>query len=219
LTKPPFVPCSEQRLIDQMRTEIEQEAGARPARVLPIVAGQAPEAIPIHLAQHDLAEPAGLDERAHGAEIAVPAAVVEDAQHPRARRRQRDQRVGLRHARRERLVDHDMLARLQRRLRQREMGGVGCGKDDEVDRGIGDRRQWIAHRRDALGHRPRGRDRRQLQPLRRADQRRVEGPPAKAVADQRDADRRHQCAASGAPTPPSVTRARRAASAKTRITT
>ncbi len=92
-----------------------------------------PEAIEARLQRHHPPQGARLEQPLEGQEIAVPAAIVEDAQATLGVIRLGAQQACLGERHREGLVHHHMLARGERRLGQREVGIVGGGDDHQVD--------------------------------------------------------------------------------------
>ena len=186
-----------QGLVDQMRTEVVEQAGAL-GRIVPSspagIAGRKRS----QCISHSISSPRrpDLDQLAHGQIVAVPSAIVEGGKHAFPFAGERDQGVGFGHGDGEGLVDDDMLAGLERRPGEREMLVVRRRDDDELDGRIGDQRQRIAHGRDSVRHVAAGGDRLQGQAVAGLDERRVEDGAAKAVADQAGRD--------GQPRPPGL---------------
>ena len=88
----------QQGLVDQMRPQIIEQAGALGRIVLPALPDRRPEAVPVHFAQRHFAEAPGLHQLADGQEVAVPTAIVEGSEQALLLLGHRDQRVGFGHA-------------------------------------------------------------------------------------------------------------------------
>jgi hypothetical protein len=185
-----------ERLIDQVRAEVEQQA----ARVL-AVAGLTPlarvhlgpPALEARLEAHELAERAVRHKPPKREEVAVPATVVEDARHHAALSGRVGQPLGVRHARRERLVHDQVQPGVHRRKPERHVLAVrGCNHDQVMRIGPGEQRVGIGQD-DHPGMSPLravgplgvgGDDRGQREPGHRLDERRVERRAREAVPDQ-----------------------------------
>lgn len=159
---------------------------------LPGLGERGAEAVPAQLGEHDLAERAAVQQLADGAEIAVPAAIVKGADQQAPRPGQRDQRLAIGKAGGKGLVDHDMLACLQRPARKRGMGVVGRSDDDQIDVRIGEQRVGggDGHAGMARMHLvgARGGDGGERELGHGGHQRRMEGHAAQAIADHSGAD-------------------------------
>ena len=123
-----------QRLIDQMRAEVEQHAAAvrRRGTGLPRLGNRRRPALEAGLEARYAAQGFPGQQLADSQEIAVPAPVVEHREHPAQPLSQGDQLPALGGADSERLVHHNVQSRLQRRLRQRKMGGGRGPQHHEV---------------------------------------------------------------------------------------
>ena len=189
----------QQRLIDEVDHEVEQQALAAGARAIdgPARFGRRPPALVARLEAVHRAERAFPQQPLQRQDVGIPAPVLERNGQPPVARGERGQLAGLDRGDRERLVDHHVAAGGQRRPGQRRVRVVRRRDDDEVER----RRhleQLIRGRHDPRLRIPRGgglhaagiagRDGRQLESGRGADQGRVEGRAAEAVADEADAE-------------------------------
>jgi hypothetical protein len=183
-----------ERLVQQMRPEIEPQARTRPGPLAPPVLHHRPEAVDMRIELHDRAQAAALDGAFDGEEVTVPAAVLKHRQQRAGGGRGIRQPARLRQGDGEGLVHHDMLAGGQRRLGERGVAVIGRGDDDEVGtrpgRGgmrigqHGDARRGLMH----LVRRAARPDRHQVEPRNGTDERGMEGAPDIAVADQGGAD-------------------------------
>ena len=144
------------------------------------------------------AKVAGRENALHRKEVAIPAAILEDAQKSVGVLCPVDQRATLRRRRREWLVDDDVQPGVERGTRDRPVRRVRRGDDDEVELGCAsDQRIGVAddrcagivaaRRRHALG--VAGRDRGEAEPRRRGNQWRVEYRAGESVTGQPDANR------------------------------
>ena len=172
-----------QRLVDQVRAEVAEHAATGLRLLAPARLDLRPEAVPMRFEQHDLAK--ARQDVANGEVIRIPAPVVEHAEHALALLGQGDQLVRFLQRNSERLVDHDVPPRFERAFRDREVRAVGGRYDNEV-RAI----DQLVERPHARGRITRGKDRAQLHPLARADQRRMKHRPRQAIADKPDSDHR-----------------------------
>ena len=185
-----------QRLVDQVRPEVVEDARPGDRHLLPAALGHGAEAVVAgHEAGH-LADQAGLQAAPDGEEVAVPAPVLEHAQQPALGRGQPDTSfVGLGGGERERLVHHHVSPRPRRR--PRPAGGArrwARAHHHQLDRRV--RQQLLRrpttrtpgevapHLRRPASHRPRCRPQARLG----LDQRRIERRPAQPVPDQPDPD-------------------------------
>ncbi len=122
-----------QRLIQHMGAEIEPESGTRATRFAPALAHFGAIAIEVRLELGDLPQcPLG-NQTAHGKEIPVPTAVVEDAEQLLLLFGQLDQLCRFGQIQRKRLVDDDVLACQQRLAGEGGMGIVGGGDHHQID--------------------------------------------------------------------------------------
>jgi hypothetical protein len=193
-------PQQVERLIDQVRAEVEEQATGllrRPALApLAHIHLRAP-AVEARLEAHRLAERPPGDEPLQRQEVTVPAAVVEDACDNAARSGSFLEPLSVGHARGERLVHHQVEPGLDRGQPERGMLAVRRGDHHQVVRvRPGEQRRGV--RQDlhpgmcsprllgSLG--VRGDDRGKGQAGNGLDERRVERRPGEAVADQPDAD-------------------------------
>src|SRR5690606_12580951 len=108
-----------QGLVGQVWPEVVPQAAPRPGAVAPAVRHQRTEAVEVRMQLGDLAQRTGIEQRAQGKEVRVPAPVVEYGQHEAAGTRLFHQAAGLVQVQGEGLVDHHVLASLQRRARYR----------------------------------------------------------------------------------------------------
>ena len=190
-----------QRLIDQVRRQIEPQPRSGRAVLAPTVDHVRAIAIVRRLEMHHPSDRPLLDRGLDPHVVAVPAPIVEHRQAAILRLGHRyhlacfGQRGG------ERLLDHDMLAGLQRGNRQRCVRGGGRGDDDEIDLGIGDQRLRRGHDRHVaqVGTHRLGLARCQLgycDAWHGRDQRTVKHPPRHAIADKSNPDHRESNARS-----------------------
>ena len=153
----------------------------------------------------DPAEGAGLDQLPDGQEVTVEPAVVIHGQDPASPCGCVDQSARIGCIGRDRLVSHDVAARLQCPDAEGHVGGIRGGHDHDLDirsveqRGhrIDDGRFRMFLPRGGLPVGARCRDRGDVQPVHRRDERRMEVATGEAVADDPDADRvsrRHRIA-------------------------
>jgi hypothetical protein len=185
-----------QGLVDQVGAEVEQHAAAlgRGRRIAPGLAPELrPPALEARLEAQHLAEPARVDQAPQGELLGVPAAIVEDGQRHPGALGLLDQRGCGAGRRRQRLVNDDRDSRVDGAGGELDVGVVRAGDDDQLmpagapehglrrrldpDIGIGDQRGGGAA---AVA----GDHGRQLEPLGRGDQRRVEDRAGEPVADQ-----------------------------------
>ena len=197
-------PQQEQRLVDDVRTQVEVHPASRAGVgvVLPRTSWRAsglglpplkPDLDPLQRPQPTLSH-----QVADGPEVAVPATVVERDAHPPLLLGDPAHRPRLSRGRGDRLVDDDMPTRAQRRHRQGHVGGIGRGDHDQVHVHAS---KELLDRPDDLGApmplgdegptlRVAGDDGDQVQLGHGLDERRMEHRPAQPVADQPDA---HSC--------------------------
>ena len=128
----------EQKLIDEMRSEIVQPAAA--LRGLPAPGPRQTVALPRHLDPANVTQQAVVDRFPQRQEIAIPAAVVEDVEHLPALTGGRDHAVGLGDGQTHHLVGDDVLAGLQRTDGQVRVRRMRRGQDHQIDLRIGDHR-------------------------------------------------------------------------------
>src|ERR1700686_2926786 len=120
-----------ERLINQVRSEIEEHAASRPCLFAP---RPRPElqtvAIIMRLEQHDAAESARCEQIANSLEVAIEAATLINRKQASALFRQRNQLGGLSVSGGKWLVDDDVASSQQALPHQIEVGGVGgCDHD------------------------------------------------------------------------------------------
>ncbi len=189
-------PEQHERLVDEVRAQVVEQARSRRLGLAPALLDLGTEAIEMRLVVRDLAQASVLDETAHGEEVVVPATVLEHRQAPVDALGQRDQRLGLGGVQRERLVDHHMLAGLQRGARQGSMALVGRGDHHQLNGRIRNQilrifvRQGLGKVAQNLVFAPAA-DGRQAEAAGRGDQRGVEERAGRAVADETGGDRVH----------------------------
>ncbi|UCF22457.1 MAG: hypothetical protein JSV72_16155, partial [Ralstonia sp.] len=165
-------------LVDEVRAEVIPDAGALPRLLAPACAHLGAIAVEMRFDVHRLADGATGQRSAQGEEIAVPAAVLEHRQQPPRLPRHTRQVPRLRQRDGERLVDHHVLARTQRRLGQRRVLVIRRRDHDQIGLRMCGRRVRRADQRlgpiRADGLRAIGAHHMQAQPGRGGNQRGVE---------------------------------------------
>ena len=186
----------EQRLVDEVRAQVVPEPRSRPRPLAPPVPDLGPMPADLRPELHHVSHRAAGDGPPHAEKVAVPAAILEDREHPSDVGRQRRQPPRLAEGEGERLVHHHMLARAQRRLRQRGVAVVGRGDHDEVGRGMPGGGERVGQRLHfgvaRLGGRAAGAEGGEPEAGGRRDQRRVEHAARVAHADHHHPDRRQR---------------------------
>jgi hypothetical protein len=126
-----------QRLVDEVWSEVEEQAVGLAGGFLP---GTLPcyraEAVEVGADVDDAAEGIGGDQLAEGLEVAVEAAVVEGGEDFALLRGEGDELAGLGAGAGHGLVDDDVFPGAEGAGGQIEVGLVGGGDDDEVDRSV-----------------------------------------------------------------------------------
>ena len=183
------------RLVDKVAAQVVE----RPARLLgPFppagdLGQMAPES---RFDAVDGTEQTVADELPHGQEVAVPAAVLVDAQEPAAAERGVGEACRLRGAPGDRLVHNDVLAGLERGDPQRHVPLVRGHHHDQLDGAFAEERRGVvddacpgvlAPRRLGPPRVP-GHDAEDPEALDGPKQRGVEAPSGESVAEQTDAD-------------------------------
>jgi hypothetical protein len=188
----------QQCLVDEMAAKIEEDSPARRRIALfaPSRLRLRAPSLEARLEAQRLAERARLEETAHRHEVAVPAAVLVDREHPAEPIGFGDEPSRIGGGRRQRLVDDHRQPRGERRHRQRHVRAIRRRDDDELqirrareqrlDVLDEERVRMLARRLRAARRVPRH-DRGEAQPRRRDDQWRVEGRTGGAEADESDA--------------------------------
>jgi len=120
----------QQRLVHHVRAEVAQDAAAGPRLLAPAALDLGSEAVPVRFEQHHLAELR--QQPLHRDEIAVPPTVVEDCERAPTLLRECNELVRLGDRNRERFIDDDVLARLERRGGNLEVRRVGGCDDHQV---------------------------------------------------------------------------------------
>ena len=196
----------QERLVDQVRSEVEPDAAPGHRGFPPAVPDGRAEAVDPGLEVDDVPEPAGADQLGDAQEVAVEAAVLEHPQHPPGLDREVAKLPRLGETQRQGLVYHHVPTRPQGRARERRVLVVRGGDHHEVHvvasqelvhvRHHDDVRQVRVHRvraaRDDMG---------ESESLRGVEQGDVERLPGEPVADQRGADR---CVGGGHAGPPGL---------------
>ncbi|GAA3101123.1 hypothetical protein GCM10020001_017580 [Nonomuraea salmonea] len=195
-----------QRLVHQVAAEVVQQPAhlIGPAALAPAALGHGPPALEARLeAQHPAQQPLA-GQAAHGAEVAVPAPVLEHGQQETTLLGQADQPAPLLGGPGQRLVHDHGQALGERRRGRGDVGAVGRGDHDEVT--AAPQVLHVVHRGRAVrggdlgpaigvpGH-----DGGQGQAGGGVDQRGVEVGPRGAVADEADTDVRAGGRLRGAP--------------------
>ena len=190
----------QQALIHEMRAEIAMRPAGLVGLLAPLLADRAPP-LEAGLEAVDRAESPLVEQCSDGLEVAVPAPVLVDGQDPARAFGRLDQRLGLRHVHRDRLVDHDVPPGVERADADRDVGPVRRRDDDHLDlAGV----EQLVDRADDPGPRMLGggarlatrvgrRDRGQPQPIHPVDVRGMEQSPGQPVADHADTDRARCC--------------------------
>ena len=130
-------PEERDRLVDEVRAEVEQQAAAdRGIRVLPPAARLNGRSVAVvaRLDPDDAAQRAPSEHGAEGSEVVVVAAVLEDGDEHASGLRLAHQCRGVRDGRGDRLVDDDGNPGRHGATREGDVRDVRRGDDDEVDR-------------------------------------------------------------------------------------
>ncbi len=189
-----------QRLVDDVAAQVVQQAAdlLRIARLAPAALRLRPPALEAGLEALHLAQLAALDQRGQGAEVVVPATVLEDREQQPALLGEGRQLARLGRRARDRLVHDHRQPGLQRGRRERDVRLVRGGDHDEVQlvgalpqlarrsgepdvrvRGAGVRLALLVRRHHRVEDQAPG----------RGDQRGVEDGAGQAVADEGDPER------------------------------
>lgn len=141
-----------QRLVDEVAAEVVEEPAQlrRVAGLAPAALGLRAPALEAGLEALDVTERAVVDQLADGAEVVVPAAVLEDGEQQAAVLGERGELLGLGGGRGQRLVDDHRQTGLQRGGGERHMGLVRRRQHEQIEVG------------GAVQHRLRGVDRTDL---------------------------------------------------------
>jgi hypothetical protein len=134
-----------ERLVDQMRAEVEQQTAAARRVFAPALTHERTEAVEMRFEVRDAAKLAAFHEVANGEEVAVPAAVVERREEAALLCGEIGERAGFGGGERDRLVDHHVLAGFQRASREVEVRVVGRGDDDAFDVAEREQRVEVGH--------------------------------------------------------------------------
>ena len=141
--------------------------------------------------RHDTTDRALRHHLLHGREVARIAAILVHADDASLLLGKLDQLLRFAERERERFIDHDMMPREQALLRDRMMGRIRSGDDDEIER----TRQQLVYATDKLdigitriGLAMPLQDGRQAQPFDGSNDRRVKDSPSKSEADESDAE-------------------------------
>lgn len=123
-----------QRLVDQVRPPVEEDTAPRRRVAAPAARG----AIVQHSGREEkrLAEPPGIEPAAHGQVVAIPAAVLEDAQEGAVAITRGEHLIRLGGGQAHHLVDNDVLPRIQRPAGEVAVGVMRRGDHHEVDRAL-----------------------------------------------------------------------------------
>ncbi len=182
-----------ERLIDDVRAEIEQHAGTVVGEFLPcILARHGTVAVPAAFEGDEAAKHAGGEHLLDGEEVAVPAAIMEREEMQLAYGGQFDQLLRLRCGRGQGLIDHDIFSGEQALLGDLKVRCVGRADYDEADAAIGEQLFYRAQHAHACGWRILGccgvaaalHDGCELEARCGADEGCVEDASAEAEADQ-----------------------------------
>lgn len=135
-----------QGLIDEMGAEIEEHAGTRKGLLSPGTRFERrTEAIEAAFIFSKPSQTIFIKELANGEEIAIPAAILKNAEQAANFAGEANQCVRVGGGDGERLVDHHVLASLQSLCGEVEVGGVGRSDHHEIDAGIGEEGINVAH--------------------------------------------------------------------------